>query len=283
MLTLNDPQSMRINSELALEIGLNESVMLLQIEYLISISGHEHECKRWTFQTLEDLRDKYFRWWSVATISRTLKALESANFIHIGNFNKRKSDRTHWFALNLEGIANLKSVTIFQIEKCILQDEKSISQNATSILQDEKSILQIETALPETSSEITTETTSEKDVGSRADALSPSTKISEMSESEFMTYVKSEPAYSHIDVEREAGKMRKWCATRNKQPTRRRFINWLNNVDLPLGGTPEGNGNGNGNQRNGRAGHGDKPYGSAPPGSEPNPGTYQQRAVKRRI
>jgi hypothetical protein len=137
-------------ASLALELGLNESIMLLQIEYLISISGHERDGKRWTFQTLEDLKEKYFRWWSIATISRTLKNLEDAQLVHISNFNKRKSDRTHWFALNLEGIDKLKSVNIFQIEK-------SISQNATSILQDEKSILQFETTLPETSTEITTE------------------------------------------------------------------------------------------------------------------------------
>ena len=43
-----------------------------------------------------------------------------------------------------------------------------------------------------------------------------------------------EPAYQYIDVARELSKMRAWCAANRKQPTRRRFVNWLNRVDKPM-------------------------------------------------
>lgn len=45
-----------------------------------------------------------------------------------------------------------------------------------------------------------------------------------------------ESAYKDIDVLSERSKMIRWCEVNRKQPTRRRFINWLNRVDRPLNG-----------------------------------------------
>lgn len=41
-------------------------------------------------------------------------------------------------------------------------------------------------------------------------------------------------AYRGIDVPREAAKMEQWCKLRQMQPTRRRFLNWLNRVEKPM-------------------------------------------------
>lgn len=46
--------------------------------------------------------------------------------------------------------------------------------------------------------------------------------------------LKANKAYCGIDVETEYAKMLRWCKENNEQPTRRRFINWLNRVDKPL-------------------------------------------------
>lgn len=126
LLTFNDPHPMRIDRDLAKEIGLNESIMLLQLEYLISISNNEREGRIWTYQSLTGLRKDYFPWWSMMTISRTIRNLENKHLIIIGNFNKLGYDRTQWFSLNEEGINSLHSVAIYQNGKCI-------SQNGTSI------------------------------------------------------------------------------------------------------------------------------------------------------
>ncbi len=40
--------------------------------------------------------------------------------------------------------------------------------------------------------------------------------------------------YTGIDVRREYGKMLAWCNVRGKQPTKRRFVNWLNQAEKPL-------------------------------------------------
>jgi hypothetical protein len=60
-------------------------------------------------------------------------------------------------------------------------------------------------------------------VGSRASAPSPDSVISEML---------SSPAYQGIDVRREFFKMQAWCEAHGKEATRRRFVNWLNRVDV---------------------------------------------------
>lgn len=172
LLVFNDPHAMRINNDLAMEIGFEEHIVFLQIEFLISITRNLREGKYWTYQTLEDLRTKHFRYWSTSKISRILQKLEANKLILIGNFNKHKSDRTQWFALNPEGINMLTSVRLVDLPdpgirnrkpllENILQNEKCISQNERSILQNEKCILQNETTIPKTSPENTTKTSSE--------------------------------------------------------------------------------------------------------------------------
>lgn len=141
LLTFNDPHPMRIDRDLAAEIGLNESILLLQIEYLISISSNEREGRLWTYQSLTSLQETYFPWWSLMTISRTLKSLEEKRLIVIGNFNKLGYDRTQWFALNEEGINSLHSVAIYQNDKSIYQNDgidpnkmlNGTQQNVTTI------------------------------------------------------------------------------------------------------------------------------------------------------
>src|SRR6266511_3426515 len=107
LLTFNDPTPLRIDRRLAMEIGFMESVVLLQLEFLISISAHEREGQYWTYQTLQDLKDHHFPWLSVPTISRVLKSLEDMGLIVVGNYNRSSFDRTRWFALRCEGIRDL--------------------------------------------------------------------------------------------------------------------------------------------------------------------------------
>lgn len=38
------------------------------------------------------------------------------------------------------------------------------------------------------------------------------------------------PAYQGINIRCELGKMQQWCQVNGKQPSRRRFVNWLNNA-----------------------------------------------------
>ncbi len=160
---LNDPHALRVSPELAVEIGFNESLVLLQLEFLISISDHVIDGRVWTYQAYQDLKDRYFPWWSIATISRTMKSLEEKGLIVSGNFNRAGFDRTQWYALNEDGLRQLESIRLEDERrerrggKPILQIAKSISHSEQSMLQDEKSISQDEQPIPETTAETTPE------------------------------------------------------------------------------------------------------------------------------
>jgi DNA-binding PadR family transcriptional regulator len=177
LLTFNDPQPLRIDRRLAMEIGFLESVVLLQIEYLISISHNERNGQFWTYQTLQELKDKHFPWLSLATICRTLKSLEDARLIVRGNFNQTGFDRTVWYALNYAGIRALQSVRVGE-DAPILQNEKSNSQNGmsnfqneNSLLQNEKSKLQIDNLLRVVTTETLTENTAKSSTEKTTGAL----------------------------------------------------------------------------------------------------------------
>lgn len=55
------------------------------------------------------------------------------------------------------------------------------------------------------------------------------------SDSEWLASLKANPAYHEIDIDREHGKMTAWCGLNGKMPSRRRFLNWLNRAERPMG------------------------------------------------
>ena len=57
-------------------------------------------------------------------------------------------------------------------------------------------------------------------------------------DSEWWAALRANPAYKGIDFDVENGKMLAWCTVNNKNPTRRRFVNWLNRCDKPVGAQP---------------------------------------------
>ncbi|MBA3470139.1 MAG: hypothetical protein H0T53_10890 [Herpetosiphonaceae bacterium] len=115
LLVFNDPYVMRINRELADEIGLPESVVLVQLAYRIERWGELRDDRLWLRIKQEKLRAD-FPWWAAATLCRILKRLRDIHLIDIANFNKHTHDRTRWYALDPTGIGSLKSVRLFQNE-----------------------------------------------------------------------------------------------------------------------------------------------------------------------
>lgn len=67
-----------------------------------------------------------------------------------------------------------------------------------------------------------------------------SAEASPASDSEWRKSLASNAAYEGIDVEREFAKMGAWCQLNRKQPSRRRFLNWLNRAERPMAGVLAG-------------------------------------------
>lgn len=153
----------RIIPELAVEIGLNESVMLLQISFWISTCNNVNEGKYWTYQSLRDMQEKAFPYWSVETIRRTIQSLQNKGYILVGNFNERKGDKTQWFALEPDKCSSLKAVICTSTEtETPVSKRDTLSENETGKSQNV-------TTLPETTTEIRKEIpSSPKAKGGRA-------------------------------------------------------------------------------------------------------------------
>lgn len=50
--------------------------------------------------------------------------------------------------------------------------------------------------------------------------------------------LQANPAYKEINVTVEYHKLVAWCSANNCRPTRRRFVNWLNRIEVPLAASP---------------------------------------------
>lgn len=139
-----NPTVERIIPDLAVEIGLNESIMLMQIAFWINGSTNVREGVYWTYHSVRDMHKNYFPYWSTATIWRTINNLKDAGYILVGEFNKRKGDHTQWFALEPDKLSTLKSVLI----------APSLSTFEGKPFQNETPPLQNETTLPNTTPNI---------------------------------------------------------------------------------------------------------------------------------
>ena len=100
--TAADPTVMRIFPEVAEQIGLNKSIILLQIAFLIKRSKTYIDGEWWTWQSAKKLQQEYFPWWNKETVARALRSLEKDGLIISDNFNFNKWLKTKWYRLDIE-------------------------------------------------------------------------------------------------------------------------------------------------------------------------------------
>ena len=116
---LIDEPPLQVLPSLAIEIGLNEAIMLQQMHYWLLKSSNEFEGVKWFYKTLEDWQTE-FPFWSAMTIRRTLTNLEKQKVIRIGNFNKKKFDKTKWYTIEYKCVNR----------RCV-QNEQTMCSNRT--------------------------------------------------------------------------------------------------------------------------------------------------------
>ena len=92
-----------INPDLAAKIGLNESIVIQQINYWLEINKKANRNFKdgyyWTFNSYTDWK-KQFPFFSDSTIRRTISRLENAKLVVSGNYNKLSIDRTKWYRID---------------------------------------------------------------------------------------------------------------------------------------------------------------------------------------
>lgn len=112
-----DPTVLRILPGLAEEIGLNQSIVLLQLDYWIRHSDNVRDGRRWTYQSLRGMRKKAFKWWSKDTIGRAITSLQAQQLIFVTDeYNQNRLNHTRWFAIDPVGFRQLQSIELKQAQ-----------------------------------------------------------------------------------------------------------------------------------------------------------------------
>ena len=107
-----------IDQELATVIGLNEAIVLQQLNYwLHSKSAKKINDKLWVYNTYENWKKQNFPFWSIATIRRAFNSLEKKEIIVSGNFNRAGFDKTKWYSIDEAKLNQLMSSACDQNEQ----------------------------------------------------------------------------------------------------------------------------------------------------------------------
>jgi DnaD/phage-associated family protein len=178
---LLDEEPLVISPSLATVVGLNESIVLQQLHYWLERSTHIYEGYKWVYNTYEEWQ-KQFPFWSESTIRRIITKMEKQELIISGNFNRSKIDKTKWYRINYEKLAQLEQLvdeanssgqdeqTTVQSDTSTVQIEQSTDEIDSPSVQNEQSIcstwsddlLNLTRPIPENTTEITTEINKEE-------------------------------------------------------------------------------------------------------------------------
>lgn len=105
---LFDEHPILVDKELASVIGLNEAVVLQQLNYwLHSKSAKQINGRLWIYNTYDNWRKDNFPFWSERTIRRAFDSCEKKGLILTGNFNKAGFDKTKWYSIDIENLNEL--------------------------------------------------------------------------------------------------------------------------------------------------------------------------------
>ena len=140
------------NIDVATEYGLHAAILLANLQYWIKYNQangvNKYFGRTWSFNSARAFKE-LFPYMTERTISRTLKKLCDIGVLQKGNFNRKKFDKTIWYAFanEEEWLSNLKfnvrqnGERISQSDEPISQDGERIGQNGEPIPDNKRQIV----------------------------------------------------------------------------------------------------------------------------------------------
>ena len=182
-LLINEPP-LQVLPSLARAIGLNEAIVLQQLHYWMAHAKTQHEGRKWVYKTVQEWKNE-FSFWSISTIERVFKSLESKGLVQSATLSKDAWDRTKYYSIDYTNLATLTDICKQVIDsshsvnltKCI----PSTCQNPISQIDGLQSVKLTDSSIPENTTENTTEkkAPAAKETTSRATTLPTDFAISE--------------------------------------------------------------------------------------------------------
>ena len=139
-LLLEYDNTITVNIALAREIGLNESLMLLELYKAISKTGTMKDSLKSVARTDKELK-AMFNWCKTITeIREGLRNLQSKKLINISE-NSLFDDASLWYSLNERELRKLQSITILSKEETLEQHIEQAKIPDKSLRSNEKPII----------------------------------------------------------------------------------------------------------------------------------------------
>ena len=92
---------LQVLPSLAMQVGLNEAILLQQLHFRSLISKNVRDGHKWVYKTYEEWKNEEFPFWSVDTIKRAIRRLEDKGYIiATSSYNRMKMDKTKWYRIN---------------------------------------------------------------------------------------------------------------------------------------------------------------------------------------
>lgn len=108
---LIDEPPLQVLPSLAIQIGLNEALVLQQFHYWLRRSNNIQDGYKWIYNSYPDW-NRQFPFWSESTVKRTINSLEKQGCLISGNYNRAGFDKTKWYRIDYEKLVTRASVQI---------------------------------------------------------------------------------------------------------------------------------------------------------------------------
>ena len=116
---------LQVLPSLAMQVGLNEAILLQQLHFRSLISTNVRDGHKWVYKTYEEWKNEEFPFWSVDTIKRAIRRLEDSGYIiSTSSYNRMKMDKTKWYRIDYKKL-QLSGGAICAIDDSIISPRGS--------------------------------------------------------------------------------------------------------------------------------------------------------------
>lgn len=187
-----------LNVALACEIGVNEAIVLQQVDYWLKGNKKRKQNFKngcyWTYNTYEKWQEENFPFWSVSTVKRTFRNLEKLGLLLSSDkFNSTTFYKRKWYTIDYAAVDKLGKSAAEPHSDASGQNEPMVgsewSEEGVKVV---PSSGQSGPFITETSSESSSETSTENDDDDMGSALGEKTEINKIAFIEFVNDISLE-------------------------------------------------------------------------------------------